>query len=102
MSESKENLTALEIDIAQWRREIETFVEMTVNELAAVNESLASRFTNSTDQSSGTRLFNRRTRQPEAKANQFNSAENSSGTDDRLAELKHKLARKIGGEGGVL
>ncbi len=89
--DNAENLTALEIDVAQWRREIRTFVETTFDDLSEVNEQLASRFSRSGDDKPSLSLTARRSRQTQ----QQPGAERKSRAEGALSELKRKIASRI-------
>lgn len=102
MENLKDSLPALEIDVATWRRDIQTFVDATIDELTAINEQLASQFSGSSGR--------RHTQTPELAADRMKSGHNTptqyettgvhpSRTDERLNSLKRKLAAKLSGNG---
>ncbi len=98
MKPKPDNLAALEIDVATWRRDIQTFVDMTVDELNSINEQLASGFSGSLNRT-------RRLKAPLTLADpdgdvspaRFESRQSPhpSRTDERLNQLKRKLAMKL-------
>ena len=101
MSTTQDNLPALEIDVAQWRRDIQTFVETTEQELSAINDQLAADFS----RAGNTRATIARRPAVQSKSTLMsNSAiaksncETTSRTDERLLQLKQKLAAKLAGE----
>jgi hypothetical protein len=96
MNENPDNLTALEIDVAQWRRDIRTFVETTFKELSEVNEQLASRFSRSGDDKPSISLTDRMARKTNEQMNKTDHR--SSHTEGTLSELKQKIASRIGAE----
>ncbi len=99
MEDLKDSLPALKIDVATWRRDIQTFVDMTIDELTSINDQLASPFSGS----SGRRP---RHSKPELAARSGESGRKTivesadlgrhpSRTDERLTSLKRKLAAKL-------
>ena len=101
MEDLKNSLPALKIDVATWRRDIQTFVDMTIDELTAINDQLASPFSGSSGHQprrSKSELgsgFLESDRQTPASDN--SSGAHPSRTDERLINLKRKLAAKLSG-----
>ena len=114
-----EQLEALDIDVDQWRREIQTFVDATIIELQATNDELSSEFASGKQKVravrasvSSNQAINDLIRSEAVRSELFNnshdieqrkqaSGNNSFGpipemqTDERLTELKRKLAERI-------
>lgn len=100
MEDLENSLPALKIDVATWRRDIQTFVDMTIDELTAINDQLASPFS----EPSSRRVWpvpelaarNRESDSEGLAANEC-SRVHPSRTDERLNSLKRKLAAKLSG-----
>ena len=72
-----------DLDLPQWRRDIRTFIDSTLNELSEISNQLSSEFADP---------MVRRNRSVEQ--NSGSGTVESSGSD-RLAKLKEKLAQKV-------
>ncbi len=101
MNQSPENTGLLEIDIEQWRRDVQTFVEMTKQELSSIHDQLASGFTSGPQNtrprepaSTGSATW----RAPDTTA-ENQPAPDKTKTQEHLAQLKQKLADKIKASG---
>ncbi len=113
-----EKLIALEIDVDQWRRDIQTFVDLTIKELHAINNELSSGFASGDAEAVGTsrtpasnghigqakafpaaRDERSRTSLSHSDSRNGNLAPfTETQTDDRLATLKRKLAERVSGQ----
>ena len=114
-----EQLEALDIDVDQWRREIQTFVDATINELQATNDELSFEFASGKQKVravrasvSSNQATNDHIRSEAVRSELFNNGHDieqrkqASGSssfgrgpetqsEGRLAELKRKLAERI-------
>ena len=91
-----EQPTELKIDVEQWRRDIQTFVETTNRALDAIagelSNSCSSSFDEPSTKSHGNKGYELLTKAHNEPA--FTAGVESSG-DDRLARLKAQLAARI-------
>jgi len=96
----------LNIDVEQWRREIQTFVESTMSELQAINDDLARGFAGSASGAPAERPLRSvdemakhstlSTRQTTANGETTNSLNRPAGqSDDRLTRLKKQIEQRV-------
>jgi hypothetical protein len=85
-------LIPLEINVDQWRRDVKTFAETTIQALDAIVSQLSNSCSSSSSGDEWNHANYRERENPEARTN---FATSDARNDDRLAKIKSQLAKRL-------